>query len=186
MRADYADTTPFIRMAQVLCIALEREADASTDPDDKTKAEFAEQQRMSCSHRAAFAHRTNQPDMALSTREELIVSLRRSLGGKEDDQRLGIALNELGVSHLQNNDASKSEECFRQSVAIMESVPGATPNTISMPLIILVLLCGYKTDWKRRPVCLNAHWPIARLHTDPTILSLSPMRFCFISYLDIG
>lgn len=136
MRADYADTMPLISMAERLCIPIADDHDGLSRHAGGAKEEFEEQQRLFSFHRAAFAHHTNQPAMALYNSQHFIHALEKQVGEVENET-LGVAYNELGVSFLQNGDATRSEECLRRSIRIIEALPGTTANTRSMPLINL-------------------------------------------------
>ena len=87
-------------------------------------------------HRAAFAHHTNQPHMSLSNAQHFVRSLEAQNGGAQDEP-LGYALNELGVSYLQNDNADEAERCLQRSTAIFEASLDTSANTRSMPLINL-------------------------------------------------
>lgn len=136
MRADYVDTVPLIDLAQKLCEPLQHDTAGLNKHGQDIKEEFQDQLRLVHFHRTAFAHHTNQPAMALSSCTSYVHSLQEKLAGTED-HRLGVALNELGVSHLQSGSAAEAETCLRRSIAILEPIKDATANTRSMPMINL-------------------------------------------------
>jgi len=139
MRADYSDTLPLIEMAEGLCKPLQVNREGLSEQDSAVQQELEEQLRMIHFHRGALAHHTNEPKMALTNYKTFNRLLREQLG-ETPDQRLGVALNELGVAYLQNNNAAKAEKCLRESITILETVTDATentPNSISMPMINL-------------------------------------------------
>jgi tetratricopeptide (TPR) repeat protein len=136
LRADYHDTEPLIEMAEELCKPLQLDEEGLKGQKDEVKLEFEEQLRMFHFHRGALAHHTNQPKMALANCEAHYRMLRDKLDNTVD-QRLGVALNELGVAYLQNNDTTRAEECLRASLDILEQLGDITTNSVSMPLINL-------------------------------------------------
>lgn len=136
LRSDYTETLPLIVMAEKLCEPLKDDKEGLNRESDDFKEEFAGLLRSFYFHRGALAHHINKPHMALANCLEYKRLLQEALGGRED-QRSGVAWNELGVAYLQNGDTENSHECFRNSIAIMEQLPGVTTNTRSMPLINL-------------------------------------------------
>lgn len=136
LRSDYTVTLSLIEMAEKLCEPLTNDKEGLSRESDGLKEEFEALLRNIYFHRGALAHHINEPQMALANCTEFKRLLQEKLGSRED-QSLGVAWNELGVAHLQNEDSKKSCECFRNSIAILERLPGITPNARSMPLINL-------------------------------------------------
>ncbi|KAK5123908.1 hypothetical protein LTR85_002104 [Meristemomyces frigidus] len=136
MRADYTDTMPLIEMAKTLCDPLLADNEGMSELHTDVREEFEEQLRMFHFHRGALAHHINQPETALSEFTEFNRLLREKLGSAQD-QRLGVALNELGVAYLQTGDAAKAEEHLKNSVDVLQHLEHVSQDTIAMPLINL-------------------------------------------------
>jgi tetratricopeptide (TPR) repeat protein len=134
LRSDYTETLPLIEMAEKLCEPLKDDQEGLSRESDDFKEEFAGLLRSFYFQRGALAHHINKPQMALANCLEYKRLLQKDLGSMED-QHTGVAWNELGVAYLQNGDVKSSHGCFRNSIAIMERLPGVTTNTRSMPLI---------------------------------------------------
>ncbi|KAL8989820.1 MAG: hypothetical protein Q9177_001376 [Variospora cf. flavescens] len=75
----------------------------------------------------------------LASYNTFIQMLRDQIGDRPrgTDQSLGVALNELGCAHLQNDDCSEGEDYFKKSIDTLGALDGATRISTSMPLINL-------------------------------------------------
>ena len=90
-------------------------------------------------HRGELCLHINQSKMSLSSYNIFIEMVRAKTGDKVQgkDQGLGVAWNELGCAHLQNDAPFDAEECFKKSIDALGAVQGATKISTSMALINL-------------------------------------------------
>jgi hypothetical protein len=139
MRNFYEDTNPLLDMADMMLTPLESDLEGRRSQPVKVQEQFEEQKRLFHFYRGCRALHTNEPRESLTHLQTFWELLRDQVGEQPhgQDQRMGVAFNELGNAYFQNNDLDNAEMCFNRSIELLRVVDGVMPNTVSMPLINL-------------------------------------------------
>lgn len=141
MRAAYEDTEDLLSMADDMFDPLTRDYEGQQAQHQHVRDDFESQVRLFEHHRGTLALHVNRPKESLSYlkafKRKVEENERKRPNGQEQDQSLGVALNELGNAYLQNNNPVLAATCFQDSLENLKPLAGATINTISMPQISL-------------------------------------------------
>ena len=84
-----------------------------------------------------IATEINEPADALKHNKIFKEMVYRELGdcAPEDEPRVAISWNELGIAYMLNEDWKKGEECFRTSMELMRKVDSSDPTQLSLPVV---------------------------------------------------
>lgn len=139
MRSDFQDTIALLQMAEYMFKPLQDDEQGKQQQDEEVLEEFEEQLRLFEHHPGTLALHINRPGESLPHLKSFKAMVQEKIRQRPlgQDQRLGVAWNELGNAYLQNRYAKEAEDCFRNSIESLEVLESATTNTVSMPLISL-------------------------------------------------
>jgi hypothetical protein len=146
MRSRFTETTSLLDMAD----EIQKGIRVPSDPNPEVKRGFERLQRIYQHHRGVFALHTNDPKRSLSHLQKFM-DLTSALFGDVPhgkDQSMGVAWNELGNAHLQNDNVEEAEKCFLKSIDALRSMDGAQDIDISMPLVNLAFALWLKGSLK--------------------------------------